>query len=261
MASSHARGAFMKLREQIGRGVGWVLAPLTAAGSFIRRARLFHPDGVVYRAEVLPAASSGPAADVAARLAGPALVRLSSGWWKGDEERPDALGVSIRFRSDPSITAAPAPGDQDLLTASFPSLWLLPVAPLLTDEHDFFTNDYYAMAPFDVQGLGRAKLRLRPRRVPADGDRAEIVERAIAAGLAIFELEARRLGPRSRYEPIATIRLLGRVVIDQEALRFSPFRSGRGIVPSGFVQAARIGTYYLSQLARPKSAADRRAPR
>jgi hypothetical protein len=247
----------MKLMEQIGRGVGWALSPLTAAGSFIRRSRLFHPDGVVYRAEVLPAVVAGPAGDVAARLAGPALVRLSSGWWKGGKERPDALGVSIRFRSDTSATPEPAPGDQDLLFASFPSLWLLPIAALMTNQHNFLANDYFAMAPFDIEGLGRVKLRLRARRVPAVGDRQTSLERATAAGIAVFELEARRLGLRSRYERIATIRLLSRAFVDQEALRLSPFRSGRGIVPRGFVQAARIGTYALSQLARPESAVAR----
>ena len=251
----------MKLMEQIGRGVGWALSPLAAAGSFVRQSRLFHPDGVVYRAEVLPAASTGPAKDVAARLAGPALVRLSSGWWKRGKEWPDALGVSIRFRSDRSATAEPAPGDQDLLCASVPSLWLLLLAPLMTNQHNFLANDYFAMAPFDVEGLGRAKFRLRARRVPATGNRETSLERATAAGLAVFELEARRVGLRSRYERIATIRLVIRAVIDQEALRLSPFRSGRGIVPRGFVQATRFGTYALSQLARPKSAAARRALR
>lgn len=249
----------MKLMEQIGRGVGWVFGPLAAAGSLVRRSRLFHPDGVIYRAEVLPAAVTGPAADIAARLAGQALVRLSSGWWKDGKEWPDALGVSIRFRSEPAVTAEPAPGDQDLLFASFPSLWLLPFAPLMTNQHNFLANDYFAIAPFEIEGLGRVKLRLRARRVPAAGDRETSLEHATAAGLAVFELEARRLG-RAQYEPIATIRLLRRVVIDQEALRLSPFRSGRGIVPRGFVQATRLGTYILSQLARPKGGVTRRSP-
>jgi len=41
------------------------------------------------------------------------------------------------------------------------------------------------------------------------------------------------------------------VNIDQAALRFSPFRTGRGIVPRGLIHASRIVPYPASQLARP----------
>jgi hypothetical protein len=39
--------------------------------------------------------------------------------------------------------------------------------------------------------------------------------------------------------------------LDQEALRFDPFRAGRGIVPVGFVQWVRRLTYASSQRLRP----------
>ena len=36
-----------------------------------------------------------------------------------------------------------------------------------------------------------------------------------------------------------------------DTMRFSPFRSGRGIFPRGLVQNLRRATYALSQAARP----------
>jgi hypothetical protein len=41
------------------------------------------------------------------------------------------------------------------------------------------------------------------------------------------------------------------VELDQEALRFDPFRDGRGITPVGFVHSMRKLTYLASQRARP----------
>ncbi|MEO8183439.1 MAG: hypothetical protein ABI895_31785 [Deltaproteobacteria bacterium] len=42
--------------------------------------------------------------------------------------------------------------------------------------------------------------------------------------------------------------------LDQEALRFDPFRAGRGVTPVGFVHALRRATYLASQRARPARA-------
>jgi hypothetical protein len=109
------------LRTPVGRLSGALLAPLTAAVSALRRARIFHPDGVVYRAEIEPLETANPNGayeKVARRLAGPALVRLSSAWWKGDKEWPDALGIAIRFRARATPSPFAEPGDQDLLLAT-----------------------------------------------------------------------------------------------------------------------------------------------
>jgi hypothetical protein len=54
--------------------------------------------------------------------------------------------------------------------------------------------------------------------------------------------------------PVARVVLLERAILDQERLRFSPFRDGKGISPVGFVSGLRRATYLLSQLARPASA-------
>lgn len=68
---------------------------------------------------------------------------------------------------------------------------------------------------------------------------------AIDRGEAVFRFE---LFVKGRWEPVAAVRLLE---VDQAALRFWPDRAGRGLVPRGFVEAMRRGTYFLSQAARP----------
>jgi len=245
----------MLARESVGRAVGGLIAPVARQGSRLRRARVLHPDGVVYRAEVRPLSVAGDRAlaDVAARLAGPALVRLSGGLWRwrggGDRARPDVLGVAVRFRGSEALSPEADPGDQDLLFASFRSMWTLPIAPLTTDVRDFLANVYHAVLPFDVTGLGRARCRLVPVRASVTGeDRRERLERAVSAGVAVFRLEIRQ--PRRPWVAVAEIALRERVEMDQQALRLTPFRTGRGIVPRGLIQAVRAAAYAGSQRGR-----------
>ena len=258
--------------ELLGRALGWLIAPAAAAGSLARRARVLHPDGLVYEAEVIPLAHEPALEGVAQRLAGPALVRLSSALWRGGKERMDVLGLAVRFLTrvkgddaaraldDDRGRAAAEGGDQDVLFATIRSPWTTPLAPLTTNIKSFLANDYYGVSPFEVVGLGRVKLRLagpRGRELAAlrgdDDDRARELLRAAERGSARFRLEALRPGFGARYEPIAEIQLIRSVgdAIDQDALRFSPFRTGRGLVPVGFVHALRRGVYTMSQLARP----------
>jgi hypothetical protein len=237
----------------VGEVAGAFLAPFFGIGSLARHARFFHPEGVCYRAEVAAAPGADPArAGLAERLGPAALARLSAAWWRGGKEWPDALGVALRFQAVPG--APPGPTDQDLLLATIPVPPLTPFAPLWTDVHDFLGNVYYGTAPFRVAGIGPARLRLRPRRPSQPGaDRVARLEAAVRAGEAELDLELARslLVP---YEPVATLRLIEPLQIDQEALRFSPFRDGRGITPRGFIQGLRRAVYAASQLARPAAA-------
>jgi hypothetical protein len=232
--------------ERVGRAAGWLLAPMTGTLSLLRQARMFHPEGTVYRAAV--EAVPGPYANVARRIEGPALARLSTALWRSGREWPDALGFALRIGREPGIEAKP--GDQDLLFATIRFPWTLPFSPLSTRQHDYLANDYFAVAPFEVEGVGRAKLRLRgPRPTGLQGDdRGEKLQNAIQRGEAVFRFE---LFVNGRWEAIATVRLEERVELDQAALRFWPDRAGRGFVPRGFVEAMRKGTYFLSQAARP----------
>ena len=236
----------MDRAERAGIWAGWLLAPLTGTLSLLRRARMFHPEGAVYRARV--EAVEGPWSMLGRRLEGPALARLSTAWWRSGKEWLDALGIALRLGRDPGAEAQR--GDQDLLFATIRSPWTTPFAPLTTEQHDFLANDYYAVSPFDVAGVGRAKLRLvsaRPRRLRAQNRGARLAE-AVDRGEAWLRLE---LQIAKRWEPVARIVLVEPAQVDQERLRFSPFRDGKGISPRGFVHGLRRATYLLSQVARP----------
>jgi hypothetical protein len=245
--------------------LGWAMAPVTGAFGLARRARMFHPEGVVARAAMRPIAREGALGMIAARLSGPALVRLSSAWWKR-REWIDVLGVAVRLRSSDVVTAIPDENDQDLLFATVRTPWRLAFAPLATSVHDFLANGYFAVSPFDAPPLARVKLRLvggraadghdgRDGRDGHEGDRdrsrRERLERDVFTRRASFvlELRAERGEPRA-WTPLARLDLLEIVPVDQSALRFDPFRAGRDVRPRGLVHALRRGTYRASQLGR-----------
>lgn len=240
----------------LGSWGGRLLSPLTAGVSRLRRARMFHPDGVVYEARVDVVMAAPDLRSVAQSLAGPALVRFSSAWWRG-KVWPDVLGMAVRFGDGEFDPAAPKAGDQDLLLATVRFPWTTPFAPLATRFSSFLWNHYHAVSPFELPGVGRVKLRLRSPRLASDGAaRAEHLQRSVAQGRATFVLECRRLSvlpPSRTWEPFARLSLERPVVIDQAALRFSPFRAGRGIRPTGFVHHLRLAAYAASQGARPLS--------
>ena len=238
----------MEASATIGRVIGLLAAPAAALGSLLRGARLFHPEGVLYRAEVRPLAGGA----LARSLAGPALVRLSGALWRakaGENEGaepalPDILGAAVRFQ--PGEATA-----QDLLFATFRSAALLPLGLFTTDVHDFLGNTYYAGLPFEAPELGRVELRLDPQPTPPSGrDRREKLQRAVAAGLAVLWLEARQQHPGAPWRRLAALELRERVPGGGETLRFDPFHAGLGIQPVGLLQTVRGVVYPASQLGR-----------
>jgi hypothetical protein len=232
----------MRWDERMGRAAGWLLAPVTGTLSLIRRARMFHPEGALLEARI--DAIPGRLEQLGRRLQGPALARLSTAWWKGGKEWIDALGVALRIDG------------QDLLFATIRFPWTTLLAPITTEQHDFLANDYFAVSPFDIAGVGRGKLRLvgsRPRHLT--GSRDERLDEAVERGEASLRLEVKLEGSSS-WEPAARIRLVRRVQLDDQQLRFSPFRDGKGLTPRGFVHQLRRATYLLSQLARPAASQD-----
>lgn len=243
----------MSFPEELGRALGTLWGPVIRMGATLRHARFFHPDGVTYRAEVKEVTTRESLLPVASRLAGPALVRLSTALWRGQREWPDILGLAVRLRSEPTVAEQPAARDQDLLFATVRSPWTLGLAPLSTDTHDWLENDYYAVSPFQVRGLGRAKLRVVSSHADAPGrSRVERLEAALRTGQARFTLELmpRRGEGADRWHPLAELRLVEQVTLDPATLRFWPYRNGRGITPTGFVHALRIPTYRQSQEGR-----------
>ncbi len=242
----------MRLGEALGRVVGGILAPWAALGSLARNARLFHPDGVVYWANIEPIVQEGIHGEFAKRLRGPALVRFSGGVWRNEKEWPDVLGIAIRFVSSKSARVqTPAPGDQDLLFVTSRRSMLLPLAPLFTNTHDFLANDYHALLPFAVDDIGRVKFRIVAMRIPAQtGKRREKLAARVAAGTAVFRIEMKVMKLGAKWREVATVDIREKANVDQKALAFYPFRSGRGIVPVGAMQMIRAAVYPASALAR-----------
>jgi len=247
-----AGGHEASLREALGDSVGALWSAPVAAVSALRHARMFHPRGVALHGTV--EAHPGPYAELARALEGPALARLSGALFKRDVPHLEVLGVALRFASERVRDASPRDGDQDLLFATMVSPLTMPLAPFTTRSDDFLANHYWAVAPFAVAGIGRVKFRLAPLAptLPSTLGRNAALLRDIAAGGVAFHIELR---PTFRWpwRAIATLRLESESAVDQEALRFDPFRAGRGIVPVGFVHAIRRRTYAASQAARPAS--------
>ena len=233
----------LRLRESLGLLSGVLLAGPVGIGSRLRRARLFHPEGQLYRGEVTAVAAGGEARAVAARLEGPALVRLSGALFRGDDGRFDILGCALRLHDEGEPGLWPSGRDQDLLFATARSALTLGLAIVTTDARDFLRNDYYSIGLFDAPPLGIVQLRLCPaRREPDGGLRRDRLEGAVRRGEA-------RAG-RGPWVKLAVLRLSGRAALDQAALRFSPMTAGRGLEPRGFLQALRRAPYRASQRMR-----------
>ena len=237
-------------RETIGSLIGKLWAPAIARIAKARHARMFHPVGLTFAAIAEPV-GTGLLRDVGETLAGRVLVRCSAALWKRPLERFEVLGIAMRFRGGrgPDLDAQPFIGDQDLLFATIISPFTMPFSPFSTNAHDFLANNYWAVAPFAALDR-RIKLRLVPAGSGiGEGMRNHRLRADVKADRAAFTLEARPT-LRTGWQPIARIRLTHEVRVDQEALRFDPFRTGAGIVPVGLVHAIRRAAYSASQDAR-----------
>jgi len=244
-----------EIRRAPGVAAGALIAPWIAAGSFVRRARFFHPRGVVLWAKVTPVQRQGAWRELGDSLAGSALVRFSGAWWKS-KQWLDVLGCAVRFTHATLPSVEPSPLDQDLLLATvrIPGTTLL--APLTTHVEDYLRNAYFGVSPFTFGELGRIKLRLMPSRPSPDApSRAEALEEALELGFTKLWLEARPARLGAKYERVAEIELIEPALIDQEKLSFDPYRAGRGLEPAGFVHAMRIPVYAASRRGRASVAA------
>ncbi|MBF5045055.1 hypothetical protein FGE12_21815 [Aggregicoccus sp. 17bor-14] len=248
----------MGVQETLGKWVGATWAPAARVGSTLRHARVLHPEGLMMQAHVQPVPVRPALAPLAQRLSGAALVRLSTALWRGGREWPDILGLAVRFRKEGPLTEEAQPGDQDLLCATLRSPWTLGLAPLTTQVHDWLANDYYGVSPFEVEGLGRAKLRLVAQGPGSQGalgtSRVQRLLAAAGEGHARFALEVQPLGGASAgvWSPVVQLVLGRELQLDPARLRFSPFRSGRGLRPVGFVHSLRVLPYRESQAARAR---------
>ncbi len=237
------------LRERLGRATGALLAPMIERVSRARHGRTFHPEGRVFEAQV-EAMRPG----VAEALGSRALARLSPALWRGVHERFEVLGMALRFRrsAEPFDGNARA-GDTDLLTATIRSPLTMVFSPFTTNAHDFVCNTYWAVSPFAYEGE-RFELRCVPIDPPRDDRARTRTEKLLAAverGRAQWLLQ-QRATLHLRWETIARIALDHELAVDQETLRFDPFRGA--LEPVGFVHAIRRAVYAASQEGRAATA-------
>jgi hypothetical protein len=240
--------AFDFIAESAGLVAGWLVAPAIGMATRARKARLFHAEGQVYEARAEPDASDATLQGLAERLAGRVLVRVSAGIWQGIE-LPDVLGLSLRFHGG-AVADPPPPDAQDLLFVSASSLLTLPLAFITTDPHDYMANTYDALATFQIEDSARGRLRARWAAPPqGTGSRAKRLSRAVAKRQAIVLIEL-CLEHQTEWHTLVRVRLIRPSRVDQTRLAFSPFQDGRGLRPTGFVQALRKGAYRAGQLSR-----------
>ncbi|HEX5746844.1 MAG TPA: hypothetical protein VFZ09_11425 [Archangium sp.] len=221
--------------------------------SFLRRARFFHPTGVVYTATAYPAPglASVVGMEAAERLSGCALVRFSGGIFKqhGTAVRTDSLGLGVRFHGKPGPCATNERGGQDLFLVSFHSFGAIAHDIKATNPGDYLANTYWAITPYEVKGFGQVSLRITASGSGAPGSsRDERLEDAVQAGTASLRLEMAPWGTND-YQPLADVRLESRVELEDE-LRLTPHAAGCGLRPIGFLQGLRVFPYAASHLAR-----------
>ncbi|WNG46933.1 hypothetical protein F0U60_24490 [Archangium minus] len=221
--------------------------------SFLRRARFFHPSGVVYSARAYPATglASVMGMEVARRLSGCALVRFSGGLFKqtGRNVKMDSLGLGLRFHGQPGPCSANAPGGQDLFMVSFQSFAVMARDIKATNPHDYLANTYWAITPYEVRGVGRVSLRITATGAGGvEAARDERLAEAVRSGAVSLLLEMAPWGTND-YQPLVILRPEHRVELEDE-LRLTPHVAGSGLQPIGFLQGLRVAPYAASHLAR-----------
>lgn len=217
---------------------GVTIAPLVAIGTLARGGRLFHTEGGYFHGEAHPIATDGAVGQLAARLAGPATARFSSGGARRlTDKRRDVVGCALRFHRGPP-GAPPAEDDQDLLLASFEHLGSLRQATRESDTRDLTANTYWTASPQHDRDVGPCTFRVVP--VPASGEGADGLDRladAMARGGVQLVLQVL---PRERaWTDVVRLELRGRFAADDAVTSFSLARSGRGIEAAGFVNGVR----------------------
>ena len=226
----------------VGQALGLVAAPAAFVGSALRHGRLFHPRGEVCTGTVT-ADPEAKLSELGTRLQGEAIVRFSAGLHKSEVQRFEVLGCALRLHGSRN--------DQDLIFGTMKHLWSLPLAPLMTEGHDYFANHYYTVTSYKVARIGIVTLRLAPLTdgVAAGTTREDRLATRIAARTAAFAIEARRDG-EDAWTRVATLDVQARREGPQDDLAFSPENNGRGLEPIGVINALRGVAYRASQAGR-----------
>jgi hypothetical protein len=229
-------------------------APVVSAGfyalSALRRRRSLHPAGVGFRGQFLVSNDAPDRPEVALLRPGAtyrALLRFSRGAGL-PAPLPDALGVAIK------LPDAHGPGaDQDLLLTSSTDRPLL--RRLLFPARSFIGRAFSTVLPYDLDGQ-RVVVLLVPApagngRSPGGVDRAGALAELRAAAAAGLGFELRTAGTFGSSQRLATLTVDEALPAEQaQALRFSPWTTGPGIRPSGWLNLLRDAAYRASQRGR-----------
>lgn len=208
--------------------------------SFVRRARVFHPDGVAFAATVDVPAGDG----VLPAGTHDAVVRFSRGAGL-PESMPDILGLALR------LVDLHGPGlHQDLLLVTSGSR---PGARhALVPARTFGHRRWSTLLPYEVAGR-RIVFGARPSSASLGGaHRLDDLRRlATEEGDPLrFVLEVAE--PKGDWREIASLEVGRELGEDEnERLRFNPANTGGGIEPVGVLQTVRRRAYLGSQEGRP----------
>lgn len=238
--------------EFLGFWTGALVSPLFGLGSMLRQDRFFHPRGIYFTARVEPAPGVRNYEDLARRLSGEALVRLSAGLWRTEHNYlPDVLGFTIRFQATPALKV-PGPDVQDLLMVTARSPWTLIIDSFRTDQSSFLANPYTGLSPFVIDGEPGFEIRVLPHPEETSGDtRYDRIRHLVEKNRARFLLEVAAEDAPDEWHPVVVILLEEEEVeVNESELLFWPFRDGLGIEPQGFVHYLRAVPYVVSRFGR-----------
>lgn len=205
----------------------------------LRRARAFHPQGVVLSATWRPAAEAvhtlgaTPLLDTDRH----AVVRLSHGIGLPPAS-PDLVGVAVK------IPDAYGPGrDQDLL---FTSSGRGVVSRHLLRPTRAATGAFSTIAPYALGSGGRHALLAISR----PGDEVSYLDAVEGVVPPAFEVRVGRPdGPL-----LGTVHLdADTTPTDDQALAFDPWHTGPELRPSGWINRLRRPTYGASRAGRPRT--------
>jgi hypothetical protein len=226
-------GAFKVLGSAVGSTVGSVFESLSS----LRRARTFHPRGVVIETDAIVPVDAGPPGfpDGEQRV----LVRLSRGIGLPGSI-PDIPGVAVRF-----IDAGGPGVHQDLLLAT---TFDNPAGRLVLRPTTSFTSGRFtSLLPYDASGTRAvfgAHLHL-------DGPARDLDDLADALRARPIELVLYWATPTSPWRNITTI-VLGPTteVADLPSLAFDVTNCVPGIRPAGVLNRIRPSAYLGSRKGR-----------
>lgn len=228
---------------------GTISAVAFGVASLLRRARVFHPEGVAFAATFT---SSGPRGEPhgAPLLDEPgrhdAVVRFSRGVGL-PESVADILGLAIR------ITDAHGDGaHQDLLLVTSSA------APgarhALVPTRTFLHPRWSTVLPYRLGGR-RVVFGARPLRTGGDITRLDHLADELESGRLRFAIDVADV--TRPWTEVGVLTMTAMLPDDEaESLRFNPANTGGGIEPTGVLQAVRRLAYRGSQAARPSPAAE-----